>query len=132
MQKLLSCFQSLLELINSTACINKLLLAGKEGVALRANFNSHFSAFSGLSRYGLAASALDRHFFVIRMDSGLHFIYTSLYYKYSQCTVLYHKLFGNARVFEKNFYFFRNLQLTAEFVPQMGDYFFLKTGNIGL
>ena len=71
--------ESSLELVNASAGINKLLLTGKEGMALRANFYSHLSARGGLRRYGLAASTLDNHFFVIRMDSGLHFIYTSLY-----------------------------------------------------
>ena len=98
---LVGCFQSLLELVNSTARINELLLTGKEGMALRANFDSHFSAFSGLSCYGLAASTLDRHFFIIRMNSGLHFYLHLTFYKYSQCTVLYHKLFKIARVFAK-------------------------------
>ena len=80
-------FQSLLELINSTACVNEFLLTGKEGMTLRANFNSHFSAIGGLSRNGLAASTLDDYFFIIRMNSGLHVltphftsIHNALYY----------------------------------------------------
>ena len=93
-------FQSLLELINSTACVNEFLLTGKEGMTFRANFNSHFSAICGLGYNGLAASTLDGHFFVIRMDSGLHSIYTSLY-KYSQWTILYHSFLQNARDFPK-------------------------------
>ena len=93
-------FQSLLELINSTACVNEFLLTGKEGMTFRANFNSHFSAIRGLGCNGLAASTLDGHFFVIRMDSGLHLFNTSLY-KYSQWTILYHRFFQNARDFTK-------------------------------
>ena len=95
-----SSFQSLLELIHSTACVNEFLLTGKEGMTLRANFNSHFSAIRGLGCNGLAASTLDGHFFVIRMDSGLHLFNTSLY-KYSQCTTLYHSFSQNASVFSK-------------------------------
>ena len=78
-QLLACCLKSLLKLVNSTACINEFLLAGKEGMTLGANFNSHFTALGGLGYNGLTASALDRHFFVIRMDSGLHFIYTSFH-----------------------------------------------------
>ena len=118
--------QSLLELVNSTASINKLLLTGKEGMALGANINSQLTALGRTSYNALTTCALHYDFFVIRMDSGLHFIYTSLYYKYSQCTVLYHKLFRNARVFEKIFIFFGNLQFAAELIPQMGDNFLLE------
>ena len=32
--------KTLLEFINASACINKLLFAGEEGMALRANFNA--------------------------------------------------------------------------------------------
>ncbi len=93
-------FQSLLKLIHSTACVNEFLLTGKEGMTFRANFNSHFSAICGLGCNGLAASTLDGHFFVIRMDSGLHLFNTSLY-KYSQWSILYHSFFKNARDFTK-------------------------------
>lgn len=40
-RKLLAgCLETLLELINATACINEFLLPGKERVALGANFNA--------------------------------------------------------------------------------------------
>ena len=77
--QLLASLKSLLELVNTSAGINKLLLTGEEGMALRANFNSHLSAYCGLCCYCFATSALDDYFLVIRMDSCLHYIYTSLY-----------------------------------------------------
>ena len=67
--------KSLVELINTTTGINKLLLAGKEGMALRANFNSDLVAalrVGGTSGYGLAASALDSYLFILGMDTLLH------------------------------------------------------------
>ena len=72
---LLSFLQTLLELVNTSAGINKLLLAGKEGMALRANFNSDLVAalrVGGTSGYGLAASALDCYLFILGMDTLLH------------------------------------------------------------
>ena len=67
--------ESLVELVNTSAGINKLLLAGKEGMALRANFNSDLVAalrVGGTSGYGLAASALDCNLFILGMESLLH------------------------------------------------------------
>ena len=73
-QKLLvQTLQSLLELVNSTARIYELLLTGKEGMALGTNFNSHFAALGASCGYGLAACALDDHFFILRMNTVLHF-----------------------------------------------------------
>ena len=73
-QELLSySFQSLLELVNTTAGINKLLLTGEEGMALGANFNSHLAALGGTGNDGFAASALDDTLYVIGMDSAFHF-----------------------------------------------------------
>ena len=73
-KKLLSnALESLLELINTSACINKLLLAGEEGVALGADFNSHLATVGGTSGDSLTACALDNNFLVLRMDSCLHF-----------------------------------------------------------
>ena len=70
---LVEIFKSLLELINTSACINKFLLAGEEGMALRANFNSDFASLSGLGNNGLAACALDNALFVLGLNSFLHF-----------------------------------------------------------
>ena len=98
--QLLASLKSLLELVNTSAGINKLLLTGEEGMALRANFNSHFSANCGLCCNSFTTSALNYYLFVIGMDSCLHYIYTSLYNtKYSQLLILYHNFLRNARVF---------------------------------
>lgn len=63
---------SLLELINASAGVNKLLLTGKEGVALGANINLQLAALRGLGFNNFAASASDLANFVIRMDSFFH------------------------------------------------------------
>ena len=78
-QLLVKTLQSLLELVNSTAGINELLLTGKEGMALGANFNSHLAALGGLGRNGFTACALDDALFVLRMDSCLHFLHLALH-----------------------------------------------------
>ena len=51
--------QSLLELVHATACIDKLLLAGVEGVALGADFNLHLATLGRARDDSLAAGALD-------------------------------------------------------------------------
>ena len=61
----------LVELINTAAGVDQLLLAGVEGVALGADLNGDV----GLGGAGLddgAASALDGGLLVFRMDSFLH------------------------------------------------------------
>ena len=70
---LLDSSQSLLELIQATACIDKLLLAGVEGVALGADFNSHLATLGRTRDDSLAACALDDALNVLGMDSVLHF-----------------------------------------------------------
>jgi hypothetical protein len=70
---LLEVLDSLLELINTSACINKLLLAGEEGVALRANFNSDLASLGGLGNNGFAACASDYALFVLGLNSFFHF-----------------------------------------------------------
>ena len=70
---LVESFESLLELINTSACINKLLLAGEEGVALGANFDSDLASLGGLSNNGFAACASDYALFVLGLNSFLHF-----------------------------------------------------------
>ena len=69
MQLLLEVLESLLELVNTSANVNELLLTRIEGVALGANFNSDLIALSGLGGNGLAACATNYALFVIRMDS---------------------------------------------------------------
>ena len=65
--------QSLLELIHSTAGVNELLLTGKEGVALGADFNSHLTALGRTGGNSLTACTLDYDFLIVGMDSCLHF-----------------------------------------------------------
>ena len=64
--------QSLLELVQTTARIDKLLLAGVEGVALGADFNAHLAALGGARNDSLTACALDDALNVLGMDSVLH------------------------------------------------------------
>ena len=75
---LLCSLQTLLELVNTSAGINKLLFAGKERMALRADFNTDHAALSRTGGNFFAASALDYGFTILRMDSGLHFFDTSI------------------------------------------------------
>ena len=70
---LVKVLESLLELINTSACINKLLLAGEEGVALGANFDSDLASLGGLSNNGFAACASDYALFVLGLNSFFHF-----------------------------------------------------------
>ena len=83
--KLLSdVFESSLELINASARIDKLLLAGEEGMALRADFNSYLAALGRLRRYGFAAGTANYTLFIIGMNSGFHFSLPRFFY----CDVL--------------------------------------------
>ena len=61
----------LVELINTTAGINELLLAGVEGVALGADFNGD-ALTGGTGLDGCTACALDNGGLVIRMDACFH------------------------------------------------------------
>ena len=65
--------ESLLKSVKTSASVNKLLLTGKEGVALGANFDSDLGALGRLSGYNFAASATNYALFVIRMNSCFHF-----------------------------------------------------------
>ncbi len=128
---LADCFQSLLEFVNSTASVNEFLLTGKEGMTLRADFNFHFAALGGLGCYRLAASALNDHFFVVGMNSGLHLFtphFTSIR------NGLYYITFFRTlqEILRKKTKYFQILQLSVDFAAQSGDYFLLQTGNIGL
>ena len=69
---LLESSNSLLELINASAGVNKLLLTGEEGVALGANVNSLLAALGGSGLYNLTARATNGANLVIRMDSVFH------------------------------------------------------------
>ena len=64
--------ETLLETVNTSACINELLLAGVEGVALGADFNSDV-LLGGTGLDHVAASTGDGCFNVIGVDSLSHY-----------------------------------------------------------
>ena len=107
--------KSSLELINASAGVNKLLLTGKEGMALGADINSQVAALGGLGLNDLAASTSDLAYFVLRMDSVFHFHVPLFKYLMfldigeprpaRQTVVLYHKEKENAIVFSKKIAF---------------------------
>ena len=68
--------KSLVETINTSTGVNQLLLAGIEGVALGADFDTDVL----LGRTGskdIAACATDGSLFVVRMDTFSHVVFTS-------------------------------------------------------
>ena len=74
---LFACLKTTLELVNSSAGIYKLLLSGEEGMTLGANFNTNLTvciALCGTCSNCLAACATDNYFFVIGMNSCLHYL----------------------------------------------------------
>ena len=68
----LSHIEALLEAINTSAGINKLLFTGEKRMAFRANFNADFSALGGSGLNRFAACALDDALFVAGLDSVFH------------------------------------------------------------
>ena len=64
--------KSLLELVNTSAGVNKLLLAGEEGMALGADINSQLAALGGSGFHSLAACTTDGANFILGMDSVFH------------------------------------------------------------
>ena len=73
-------FKSLLELVNTAANVNELLLSGEERMALGADFNSDLVTSSGLGCYGFAACATNYTFFIIGVYSGFHCFLPRFYY----------------------------------------------------
>ena len=69
---LLGIRKSSLELVNTSAGVNKLLLTREEGMALGANINLYFAALGGSGFHNFATCASDFANFVIRMDSVFH------------------------------------------------------------
>ena len=65
--------EALLEAIDAAAAVHQLLFAGVEGVALRANFNTHFR-FGGTGLESLAANATNDALAILGMDLFLHAI----------------------------------------------------------
>ena len=63
--------ETLLEAIHTSAAVHQLLLAGKEGMALGANFNLQFG-LGGTGFERLAAHATDDRLTVLGMDLFLH------------------------------------------------------------
>ena len=61
----------LVELVNTTAGVNQLLLAGVERMALGADFDENI-LLGGAGLIGGATSAADNGGLIVRMDSGFH------------------------------------------------------------
>ncbi len=93
--------ETLLELVNSSACVNKLLLSCKERMALGANVNAKLAALAlcGMCSYGFAACATNRYFFILRMDSCLHCFHLINLLKILMHRALYHTCFQKSIVF---------------------------------
>jgi len=68
--------ESLLETVNTSACVNELLLACKERMAVRADFNTEV-ALCGTCYECIAASACDCCLLILGMDSLFHLYLTS-------------------------------------------------------
>ncbi len=67
---------SFFELVYTAACINELLLACKERVALIADiYPERFNVLGSTRSKCLAAGAYNRHFMISGMYFGLHFIH---------------------------------------------------------
>lgn len=82
---------TLFEFVNTAACINQLLLTGKEGMALVAYIHFENVGLFGCSRSKrCAASAYNRDLVIIGMYSGLHNSPLAHFLKYS--SIIY-KLF---------------------------------------
>ena len=62
---------ALLESVNTSACINKLLLSGKEGMALGADFYSDV-LLCGTCGYFISAGTSDNGSLICGMNSFLH------------------------------------------------------------
>ena len=70
--------ETLLEAIHASACINQLLLAGVERMALAANFDTDLR-LRGTGLDDVAAGAGDGAIHIIRMDAFLHCNFTSFW-----------------------------------------------------
>jgi hypothetical protein len=62
---------TLFETVNTSATVNKLLLASEKRMALAADFDRQF-LFGGTGLEGLAASTANQRFAIFRMDILLH------------------------------------------------------------
>ena len=73
--------EALLEAIDATACIDELLLSGKERMALGANFNTDI-LLGGAGLDNITASAGNGSLAIVRMDLFLHLIHLFHIYTY--------------------------------------------------
>ena len=69
--------KALVEPVNPSTSVNQLLLAGIEGVALGADFNTNV-LLGGTGRKDVATGTTDRGLFVLGMDTFLHFVHLFL------------------------------------------------------
>ena len=69
--------KALVEPVNPSTSVNQLLLAGIEGVALGADFNTNV-LLGGASRKDVATRAADRGLFILGVDTFLHFVHLFL------------------------------------------------------
>src|SRR2546430_5571718 len=70
-RRLLPLRVALLEAVDAAGGVDQLLLAGEEGVALRADLEAQLLA-GGAGGPGLAAGAVDRNVLIFRMNLWLH------------------------------------------------------------
>ena len=104
---LASSLKSSLELVKTTACIDKLLLTGVEGMALGANLHADV-LLGGTSLDHVTASAADGGQLIVRMDSCLHYVHLFLLggsFRKRNCyaIILARKMQLFFRIFSKNF-----------------------------
>lgn len=70
---------SFFEFVYTAACVNKLLLAGKEGMAFVADiYLERFNVFGSTRFKCRTAGAYNRHFMISGMYIGLHFIHLAI------------------------------------------------------
>jgi hypothetical protein len=63
----------LCEALNAACRVDQLLLAGEEGVAVRANFDAQHVALDGRARRkSVAAGAVYGYFVIVGMNTGFH------------------------------------------------------------
>ncbi len=78
----------LFELVYASTCINKLLFAGEEGVALRANINLNI-VLNRLGDIFCAASTLNSDGLVVGMETLLHFSFPLFrMFKEQACSII--------------------------------------------
>ena len=130
--KLFAQIETLLEPIDASAGVNQLLLAGKEGMAIAADFHADV-LLGGADLELVAAGTLDGGHLILGMNTLFHFF--SPRKAYFSHNPYYHKKYNNASVFFKiyaGFFRFFNCKLlktlkSAAAAPVPGKY--LKSPN---